>query len=86
MRNYLQNGICYADVEAAKADFVSRINSIEDRAAAIAELSQMSTAQLQAMFGDCMHPADWFAMLFSALVGVAVICLSASWIKKASQI
>lgn len=82
MPNYLQNGVCYADVEVAKADFVSRIQGIEQRAVAIDELSKMSSSQLQAMFPDCLHAADWFSQLFGTLAFVVIICISITYIKR----
>ena len=82
MPNYLQHGVCYADINAAKSDFISRIDGIEQRAIAIDELSKMSSQQLQVMFPDCLHAADWFSQLFGTLAFVVIICISITYIKR----
>lgn len=84
--SYLQNGQCFANVAAAKADFLSRIDGIEQRQAAMTQLEAMSGAEIQAMFPQCVHPSVWFSAYLAALFGVVVLLLCLRSGKAAAEI
>lgn len=83
---YLQNGQCFSSVALAKADFLSRIVGIEQREAAMSQLSAMSGQEIQTVFPSCVHPSQWFGAYLAALLGMVVLTLCLKRIKDAAEI
>lgn len=79
---FLQNGICYTQLDAAKADFISRIADLNERHSVIRVFKFTPTSEFKAIFPSCVTNETFFFQYFAVLIGMVILCLTFKWIKE----
>ena len=83
---YLQNGSCYRDLSAAKSDFISRVNGVNERVDAVRSLNAMTKQQVSAFFPDCVPYDVFFNRTMSSVMGLVVMLIVFSYVKRAVNV
>lgn len=83
---YLQNGSCYRDLSAAKSDFISRVDRVNERVDAVRSLNAMTQKQVSAFFPDCVPYDVFFGKTLASLMGLVALLIVFSWAKRVANV
>lgn len=84
--SYLQNGICYKNIQHAQNDFISRMNEPIARNFWINRFKTMSESELQAFFPECVSFQDYYLPFLISLLGLVCLILVMKYAKRATEI